>query len=168
MPDDNRHSPPAVRTKTTGGKIVTIEEANALVPRLATLVGKQIERGSDIEERLHRLHRAGKLKHDERAGGLAVHLRVDPSDSDAVQALKRELTKLVNAYEEGWNEVQRLGAVVKDPRVGIIDFYGYVDGKLVCLCWRYGEDAVAHYHGLDAGFAGRRPLEGGARDRTLN
>ncbi len=31
-------------------------------------------------------------------------------------------------------------------------------GRPVYLCWLLGEDDIAHYHELDAGFAGRRPL----------
>lgn len=149
-------------------KIMSLEEANALVPRLAVLVSRQLARGTEIEDRLHRLHRAGQLQPDEQAGALSVHLSIRPDDPEQVAAIKRELATLVPAYEEGWNEVQQLGAVVKDPRVGIVDFFGHVDGKLVCLCWRFGEERIAYYHDLDAGFAGRRPLEGGARERTLN
>jgi hypothetical protein len=29
---------------------------------------------------------------------------------------------------------------------------------VVFLCWKHGEPAVTHWHELDAGFAGRRPL----------
>jgi hypothetical protein len=28
----------------------------------------------------------------------------------------------------------------------------------VHLCWRYGEERITHYHELDSGFGGRRPL----------
>jgi hypothetical protein len=58
--------------------------------------------------------------------------------------------------------------VLKDPRTGLLDFYGQVDGKLVWLCWRYGEDAVTHYHALDEGFGGRKPIEPTMRNRHLN
>jgi hypothetical protein len=39
-----------------------------------------------------------------------------------------------------------------------VDFYGRRDGEVVYLCWRDGEDRVAHWHTLGSGFAGRRPL----------
>ena len=61
-----------------------------------------------------------------------------------------------------------MGAVLKDARMGLLDFYGYVDGKLVWLCWKFGEEAVAHYHGLDEGFSRRRPIEALMRQRHLN
>jgi hypothetical protein len=68
----------------------------------------------------------------------------------------------------GWREVEDLGAVIKDPREGLVDFYGRVDGKLVWFCWKYGEEGVTHYHGLDEGFAGRKPILANMRSRHLN
>jgi hypothetical protein len=29
---------------------------------------------------------------------------------------------------------------------------------VVNLCWKYGETAIGHWHGLDEGFANRKPL----------
>jgi hypothetical protein len=29
----------------------------------------------------------------------------------------------------------------------------------VYLCWQHGEPRVAHWHEIDAGFAGRQPLQ---------
>lgn len=53
------------------------------------------------------------------------------------------------------------GCEVKDLGAGICDFPGMVGGQRVLLCWREGEPSVAHYHGLSAGFAGRRPIPPG-------
>jgi hypothetical protein len=51
-----------------------------------------------------------------------------------------------------------LGAELKDPRVGLIDFLAQVDGRDVYLCWKLGEDEIAYWHELEAGFAGRQSL----------
>jgi hypothetical protein len=51
-----------------------------------------------------------------------------------------------------------MGVVVKDLETGLLDFPTERDGEVVFLCWRYGEPSVAHWHSLDAGFAGRQPL----------
>jgi hypothetical protein len=79
-----------------------------------------------------------------------------------------ESETLFRAYQDGWREVEAMGVVVKDPRIGLCDFYGHVDGRLVWLCWKYGEETVAHYHDLDTGFAGRKPLEGAPTRALLN
>ena len=33
-------------------------------------------------------------------------------------------------------------------------------GEVVYLCWQFGEPEVAFWHGVQEGFAGRRPLPG--------
>jgi hypothetical protein len=51
------------------------------------------------------------------------------------------------------------GVQLKDPEIGLCDFRSERDGRPVLLCWKLGEPAVAHWHELAAGFAGRQPLE---------
>lgn len=55
-------------------------------------------------------------------------------------------------------EIHETGALVKDLEIGTLDFATRRDGRDVYLCWRVGEDAIRHWHGLDEGFAGRKPL----------
>ena len=57
-----------------------------------------------------------------------------------------------------------LGAVVKDTSaMGLLDFYGRLEGRVVWLCWRFGEDRLGYYHELDTGFSGRRSLDAEAQ-----
>jgi hypothetical protein len=44
-----------------------------------------------------------------------------------------------------------------------VDFPALLDGREVYLCWVVGEPEVAHWHELEAGFAGRRALGRTAR-----
>jgi hypothetical protein len=39
-----------------------------------------------------------------------------------------------------------------------VDFPSLREGRIVYLCWRLGEDEVAWWHEVDAGFAGRQRL----------
>jgi hypothetical protein len=57
-------------------------------------------------------------------------------------------------------ELDGLGVQVKDLDRGLIDFPAVhpVAGDTVLLCWHVGEDEVAHWHGLEEGYAGRKPL----------
>lgn len=139
---------------------LTIVEANALVPTLHRLVSRQMIVQADIETKLGELHR--------RIGKLPRDVAPRPSDPPDLRALKEEVAALFQALEDGWAEVSALGCVIKDPRVGLVDFYGRVDGELVFLCWRFGEEAIAHYHGLEEGFSGRKPLASPVRHRLFN
>ena len=51
-----------------------------------------------------------------------------------------------------------MGVVLKHPIEGLVDFYSYRNGELVELCWKLGEDRVAHWHRIGEGFPGRKPL----------
>jgi hypothetical protein len=141
-------------------KIHTLEEVNAKIPTLRVIVGIQLSRRATIQEKLTAL---GELVDDIPDDFVAC-----PGDSALVRELKADLAKRVAEYRSGWDQVEELGAVIKDPQIGLVDFYGHVDGKVVCLCWKYGEDDVAYYHALDAGFAGRKPIGASVRQRLLN
>jgi hypothetical protein len=140
--------------------VFTLEAVNALVPRLRVLMHAQMAERTAIEQRLEKL---SKL-----LGGTPQTIQLEASDPPAVQELKRDLAVRVDRYQSGWQELEAMGAVLKDPRTGLVDFYGEVDGKRVWLCWKYDEEAVTHYHGLDEGFAGRKPIEPVIRRRHLN
>ena len=56
------------------------------------------------------------------------------------------------------HEIAERGGQVKDLDSGLVDFPARRGDEDVLLCWQLGEDEVAHWHGADEGFAGRRPL----------
>jgi hypothetical protein len=55
-------------------------------------------------------------------------------------------------------ELQAADIVVRDVVRGLVDFPALRDGEEVYLCWLVHEPEIEHWHELDAGFAGRRPL----------
>lgn len=66
---------------------------------------------------------------------------------NALQTLRREISRLAE-----------IDVLLRDPETGLVDFPGELDGQPVYLCWRLGEARVAHWHDLESGFAGRKPL----------
>jgi hypothetical protein len=54
--------------------------------------------------------------------------------------------------------LEGLGVLVKDLDRGLVDFPALRDGEEVLLCWQVGEAKVAFWHGLEEGYAGRKPL----------
>ncbi len=141
-------------------QVFTLEAVNAIVPRLAEAVGHQLELRQGIEERLQELA--------EEIGEVPANLEMRPDDTSRARLLKRELVDLVPSYQEGWRKVEALGAVVKDARIGLCDFYGNIGGKLVWLCWKFGESEITHYHALDEGYDGRKAIRDTIRKLSLN
>jgi hypothetical protein len=58
----------------------------------------------------------------------------------------------------GFERLEKLDIVVRDLERGLVDFPAMIDGHEVYLCWLLEEPSVDHWHGLESGFAGRRPL----------
>lgn len=141
-------------------RIVTLEEANALLPRVRKVVAEQRERRANIERILRDLTTVLGAAPDS-----FIDREGDPED---VRALKREGADRVRELQAAWGEIESMGGVIKDAREGLVDFFGRIDGKVVFLCWRYDEPEIAHFHGLDEGFSGRRPIEGALRARLYN
>ena len=57
-------------------------------------------------------------------------------------------------------ELESVGCELKDYRLGLVDFPARFGGREVCLCWKAGEDRIEHWHELEDGFDGRRPVHG--------
>ena len=59
----------------------------------------------------------------------------------------------------GFDRLEELDVVVRDLERGVIDFPSLLGGEEVYLCWLVGEPSVGHWHAVESGFGGRRPLD---------
>ena len=57
------------------------------------------------------------------------------------------------------HRVLATGTLFKDINLGLLDFPALRDGHEVYLCWKYGEDEIAFWHEVEAGYAGRQPID---------
>ncbi len=88
--------------------------------------------------------------------------RMDPGKQLAMRA---EHDGNVRKLQEAMAEIERLGALVKDLDIGLLDFMARYEGRDVCLCWKLGEDAIRFWHGADEGFRGRKEIDDDFRER---
>ena len=134
----------------------TVEEANAMVGRLRDLFGLVIQLRGQLGALYQRLDTAGHPPRDEDMDDDLEQPQASlPPDVVRDQAWFRGL---VETLREKLEEIQACGCVIKDVEAGLVDWLARHEGRDVYLCWKLGEPAVTHYHDLDAGFAGRRPL----------
>ena len=82
------------------------------------------------------------------------HAHRDGADDPGAQARLCE-----QRMRDALTDLNARGIEVKDLATGLIDFPSLRDGRIVLLCWRLGEPRIAWWHEVDAGFAGRAPLE---------
>ena len=124
-------------------KTFTIEQANRTLPLVRKIV-------QDIVDEYAQWQKLVKA--------LDVSAAVPAGDAAELERLQREIQSTAAAIDRYVGELTELGVEMKGPDVGLVDFPGEMGGRPVCLCWRLGEPAVAHWHERDAGFAGRQPL----------
>ncbi len=134
-----------------GPRIFTLEEANALRPRLELEIGALARLRSELEGVIEAMGGA------DIAVGVLQRGEPPPAGRDADA---RRLRRLADEITGGVERIQALGCGLKDLDQGLVDFYALRDDEPIFLCWQLGEPAVAHWHGLEEGFAGRRPIEG--------
>jgi hypothetical protein len=79
-------------------------------------------------------------------------------DRTAWRAAQQRLERGTRVVQEGLAAIRELGGVTKDLGLGLVDFLHLRADREVNLCWRYGEERITHWHGLDEGFARRKPL----------
>lgn len=128
------------------------EEARARLPALRPLLAQ-------LREAFHDWRFAHQQAEElRRMDGEALD---DPAHPDHAEhhtwrAKEADLARRVQGLVRAVND---LGADVKDPLLGLVDFHHRRrDGELVLLCYRDDEADLAYWHPLDAGFGGRRPL----------
>ncbi len=134
-----------------GPRFFTLDEANALVPTLQIEFGRIARARSEIGPAIVALGGAEASMAILQQGAEAPPGR--EADAARLRALAGEITDAVE-------RVNDLGCLVKDVDAGLVDFYAFQDGDPVFLCWQFGEPAISTWHGLEEGFAGRKPIEG--------
>lgn len=126
-------------------KAFTVESANRTLPLVRRIVEDLVRQYGIWQARLTVFEAA--------AAGTPSASRSE------MAALQKEVQDLATEIEGYVDEIAGLGAETKVPLdAGLVDFPGELDGRPVYLCWRLGEASVEHWHEIDAGFAGRQPL----------
>jgi len=130
-------------------RVFTPDEANSALEEVRPVAERMVA----VRARMHELIEA--------QGGLVTAIGGNgggyaASDLNAAQA---ELRQLADEVGRCLAELESLGAAVKDPDLGLLDFPALREGEEVELCWHVGEDAVAHWHEIGAGYAGRKPID---------
>ena len=127
-------------------RIFTVAKANSALPLVRRIV-------SDITAEHPRWHDL-VARYELAAAGA----RPEQGETKDMLALRHEIDLAAERINGYIAELEQIGCQLKGFEQGLVDFYGMVQGRVVCLCWRQGEDAVAHWHELETGFAGRRPI----------
>ena len=72
---------------------------------------------------------------------------------------KTQRDKVAEQLARTVDEIQQTGCLIKDLEMGLVDFPSRRGGEEVYLCWKLGEAHIEYWHGIEEGFAGRKPLD---------
>ena len=128
----------------------TLDEAQSLLPVLESLLrtainAKKVVDETDAEQQA--------LQHHVFLNG-GMFLNVVP-----LARRKAERAKAEQRAKDALAEIDSIGVQVKDLSVGLLDFPCEVEGQTILLCWKLGEKSITHWHGVEEGFAGRKPID---------
>ncbi|MBI3318590.1 MAG: DUF2203 domain-containing protein [Candidatus Omnitrophica bacterium] len=132
-------------------KLFTVEEANGLLPP----VKRALKKLRQLRDAIRKLE---EKKAVEQLSWLRPDGTVSPSAKKGVTAAQKAIEEKGRDFEKGLEELNGLGAQLKDLDEGLVDFFTARDEKMACLCWKEGEERIGFWHDLESGFAGRRPL----------
>jgi hypothetical protein len=126
----------------------TLEEANRALEEVRPLAEELVARRRALGETAARRAQLAQLVAGNGSG----------VDSEELASLDENATREAVEITELVDRIQELGAQVKDLDRGLVDFPARRGDEDVLLCWEVGEDEIAFWHGLEEGFAGRKPL----------
>jgi hypothetical protein len=126
----------------------TPEEANALLEEVRPVAEALVT------------HRRAMAVTATRQARLVQRIAGNGGDFDPQEprTLEEEFKREGEAVARCVEQLEAIGVLVKDLDRGLVDFPALRGDEEVLLCWQVGEDEIAYWHGVDEGFAGRKPL----------
>ncbi|WP_373049006.1 DUF2203 domain-containing protein [Vulgatibacter sp.] len=138
-------------TSAPGVRIFSTSEANSLVPALQLSFAAIGQIRTELEGLLTGLAAGDPSR---VVGILRGELAPEPAQEESVVRLQVLVLELGQAVEG----LADMGVIVKDLDPGLVDIPTEMDGRLVMLCWQFGEPGVHWFHETEEGFEERHPL----------
>ncbi|HMA18800.1 MAG TPA: DUF2203 domain-containing protein [Thermoanaerobaculia bacterium] len=132
-------------------KIFSLDEANRLIPELTLALDRLTALGKEVTSLRREIEVLAAI---ESSGAESAN-----PDVRALREQELACSTRMQEFRQILEEVNGQGVILRDLEMGLVDFYTVAKGQVVCLCWKRGESRIEHWHPLDEGFSGRRPLE---------
>jgi hypothetical protein len=133
----------------TPDRLFSPEEVEALIPKLTEVV-ERLRRAHEEVTTLRERQQAEQQRLAMSGGGLLDQARWR---DDAAR-----LERATKEAQQAVDDIHGTGGVPKDAALGLVDFPHLRDGRVVNLCWKYPEREIRFWHGMDEGYASRKPL----------
>ena len=123
-------------------KYLTLNEAENLIPKLQSSIIKV----QDLAKAISILD--------------SIELEMTDHFDEIVNEIRmnKSFYKLNYSFFKELEELFKRGAIIKDIKGGIVDFYSIYDGREIFLCWKTGEKDIKYWHEVFTGFEARKPI----------
>jgi len=125
-----------------GHRYFTLESANRTLPLVRRIAEDIRALYPTLRERVEEFQRVS----------------IDTATEEQLSELRSRIDDVARQINGCLAELDQIGCVFKGFEEGLVDFYTWHEGRPVLLCWKVGEAEIAHWHEVDAGYAGRRPI----------
>ena len=122
-------------------RLFTVEEANALLPKLKELLSDVAIHREGIREKAPHLEPILKAASSNGGGKVGSEYGV-------------EAYNLCHAIER----IREVRVLINDLDMDLMDFPHDREGRVVFLCWHPPEERIGYWHEIQDGYRGRRPL----------
>ena len=105
-----------------------------------------------------------KLQNLKKAIDAILSVKMDPQEVEHDEFIETN-TKLSKEYHKlsydmyaELEKLQKVGCILKDLELGLVDFYFRFEERDVFLCWKLGEAKIMAWHETDSGYAARQSI----------
>jgi len=159
----------------TQAQTFTLIEANALIPKLKTMLAtanQELTENAEILANAYAAHEKceqemSKIKavkvtsgesSDTDSDGLAALRQCRLNFQSSIEALSQAKENYIRVLNYWLEEISETGVILRDIKSGLLDFPASSGEFEYFLCWEASEDEIEYWHMINDGFIGRRPL----------
>lgn len=131
-----------------GVKLFSVKEANQMLPKVRDFLRQAHDGIYDME----------KLEVEIDAMEILAECEKQDEIPQKIAAEIEKYNKKVQKLNAELDDFSRTGCLLKDVRLGLVDFPSLREGRLIYLCWKLGEPEVMYWHDLNSGYAARQNI----------
>lgn len=123
-------------------KYLTIKEAQAVIPRIQPILLELMQMDRTLD-----LLASVDFSHDDDFEFSCFHIETSKNFHDLSLQFYKKLLELL-----------KMGCMVKDASLGLVDFFSIHQGREILLCYQITENQIEYWHELDVGYHGRKHI----------
>jgi hypothetical protein len=131
-------------------RFFSLREAERLLPEVEGLLRSLMQLKEDYERSETELNRL--MHRVSLAGGM-----IPPREK--ISRLRSRKDAAARGLQSSLKKLEEMGCQLKDIEIGLVDFPTLYKDQEVYLCWKLGEQNIAFWHHVDAGFRGRQAID---------